>query len=91
MPALAAERGWPVRFDHCFQRILLDNATGGVWYDAIQRRPAYRAAGDDVLRLAVTLGQKALAGEYDLAAANVHSLNWRSSRKTAGKPARKTQ
>ena len=24
LPGLSAERRWPVRFDHCFQRILLD-------------------------------------------------------------------
>ncbi|WP_343346227.1 RNA 2',3'-cyclic phosphodiesterase [Sphingomicrobium sp. XHP0239] len=28
LPACAAERGWPIRFDHCFQRVLLDNAVG---------------------------------------------------------------
>jgi len=30
LPALAIERHWPVSADHCFQRILLDNAVGGV-------------------------------------------------------------
>ncbi len=33
LPALALARGWPVRADHCFQRILLDNVFGGRWYD----------------------------------------------------------
>lgn len=41
MPQLAAERRWPVRFDHCFQRILLDNAVAGAWRDVIPA-PAYR-------------------------------------------------
>lgn len=66
--------GWPVRFDHCFQRILLDAATGGVWYDAIPGRPAYRHAPDEVLRRAVALGEAVLAGEADLAALNARSL-----------------
>jgi hypothetical protein len=31
LPAAAAGRGWPVRLDHCFQRILLDHAVGAAW------------------------------------------------------------
>ena len=73
----AAGPGWPVRLDHCFQRILLDNATGGVWYDAIPGRPAYRHAPEAVLREAVRLGEAVLAGEADLAAMNRASLAWR--------------
>jgi hypothetical protein len=83
MPREAPGRGWPVRFDHCFQRILLDNATGGVWYDAIPRRPAYRHAPDDVLRAAVDLGRAVLEGRADLGALNRHSLDWRGK---AGPP-----
>ncbi|MGB3711937.1 MAG: GCN5-related N-acetyltransferase, partial [Erythrobacter sp.] len=45
MPAIAKERDWPVRFDHCFQRILLDNACGGPWRDHIEA-PAYANASD---------------------------------------------
>jgi hypothetical protein len=77
MPALAAERGWPVRNDHCFQRILLDNAVGGVWYDAIPRRPAYRHADAALLTRAVDLGEAVLVGSADLAALNRQSLAWR--------------
>ena len=73
----AAEPGWPVRLDHCFQRILLDHATGGIWYDRIAGRPAYAHAPDDVLREAVRLGEAVLAGRSDLAAMNRQSLAWR--------------
>ena len=43
MPALAqtSKRHWPVRNDHCFQRIVLDTICSGVWYDHIAR-PAYK-------------------------------------------------
>lgn len=75
---------WPVRFDHCFQRILLDNAVGGVWYDAIPGRPAYRHAPDEVLREAVRLGEAVLDGGADLHALNRASLNWRGKRGPAG-------
>ena len=84
MPEAAAARAWPVRFDHCFQRILLDNATGGTWYDAIPLRPAYRHAPDAVLREAVRLGEAALGGTADLPDLNRRSLAWRGR---AGPPA----
>lgn len=80
LPALAAERGWPVSADHCFQRILLDNATGGVWYDAIPGRPAYRHADDATLWRALALADAAVAGDGDLAALNARSLAWRRAR-----------
>ena len=76
MPALAKKRRWPVRFDHCFQRILLDNAVGGRWYDHIAR-PAYRNASDAQLREAIALGKAAIRGDEDLAALNRKSLEWR--------------
>ncbi|WP_315760672.1 GCN5-related N-acetyltransferase [Sphingomonas sp. Y38-1Y] len=81
MPALAAERGWPVRADHCFQRILLDNAFGGVWYDHVAKRPAYAHADLVTLASAVRLGEAAIAGEVDLADLNRRSLRWRRERK----------
>lgn len=77
LPALAAARGWPVRADHCFQRILLDAACGGRWYDHIPRRPAYAHAPDSILVRAVELADAAVAGEVDLHALNRQSLRWR--------------
>jgi hypothetical protein len=68
---------WPVRFDHCFQRILLDNAAGGVWYDAIPRRPAYAHAPDALLSEAVRLGEEVLDGRAPLSPLNDRSLAWR--------------
>jgi hypothetical protein len=80
LPALAAERGWPVRHDHCFQRILLDNAVGGVWYDHIPARPAYRHADANTLSRALALGLACVAGTQNLAELNARSLGWRRSR-----------
>lgn len=77
LPALAAARGWPVTTDHCFQRILLDNACEGRWYDAIPKRPAYAHAPEAVLRRAVALARAAIAGEADMAALDRQSLAWR--------------
>lgn len=77
LPALVAERAWPVNADHCFQRILLDHATGGCWYDRITGRPAYRHLDADRLAAAVALGEDVAAGRADLHALNAQSLRWR--------------
>jgi hypothetical protein len=77
LPSLAAERAWPVSADHCFQRILLDHACGGRWYDHVTGRPAYRAVHDAVLARAVALAEEVLAGRADLHALNRQSLAWR--------------
>lgn len=79
MPALAAERHWPVRLDHCFQRILLDNAVGGRWREYIAA-PAWRNASDAQLAAAVALGEAAGRGRVDLAELNARSLAWRGKR-----------
>jgi hypothetical protein len=80
LPGLAHQRGWPVRADHCFQRILLDHAVGGCWYDHVAGRPAYRHVAEDALARAVALGEKVAAGEADLHALNRRSLTWRGKR-----------
>ena len=77
LPGLAQARGWPVRADHCFQRILLDNAFGGVWYDHVGGRPAYAHADPVALAKAVALGEAAIAGAVDMADLNRRSLDWR--------------
>lgn len=76
LPTLAVERNWPVSADHCLQRILLDNACGGRWYDSIVGRPAYRHATDAQLKGAVALAEALVAGA-DLHALNNNSLRWR--------------
>ncbi len=80
MPELAAGRGWPVREDHCFQRILLDAVCGGVWYDHVRGRPAYRHLDAERLGAAVALGEAVVSGDADLGALNARSLAWRRER-----------
>jgi hypothetical protein len=77
MPAVATARRWPVTADHCFQRILLDNACGGAWYKHVDGRPAYRCATPALLARAVALGEDVLAGTTDLGVLNRRSLRWR--------------
>lgn len=87
LPAAAFERRWPIVEDHCFQRVLLDHACGGVWYDHILGRPAYACASDRQLRAAIALGEAALAGTADLTDLNRQSLAWRRARKAGLDPA----
>ena len=75
LPA-AARPDWPVRLDHCFARILLDNACGGPWRDHV-RPPAHANMPIDQLEAAIALGEAVLAGRADLALLNRRSLAWR--------------
>ncbi|EFL89338.1 hypothetical protein [Ahrensia sp. R2A130] len=77
LPSVAAQRGWPIHLDHCFQRVLLDAACSTVWYDVITSRPAYRAAPDDLLNRAVDLAENVLNGEMDISELNRQSLRYR--------------
>ncbi len=78
MPFLARTQmtRWPVRSDHCFQRIVLDTVCGGVWYDCIDR-PAYRHLTIEQADQAVALCDQIIAGTIDLADLNRRSLIWR--------------
>lgn len=79
LPAMAGARGWPIALDHCFQRVLLDNAVGGPWRDVIAA-PAWRNADDDVLERAIAMGEAAADGSVDIADLNRRSLDWRGKR-----------
>ncbi|WP_425230699.1 GCN5-related N-acetyltransferase [Sphingomonas sp.] len=81
LPALAAARRWPVRADHCFQRILLDHVCGGCWYDHLGGRPAYRCLDDEQLRRAVAAAEAIVAGDADVDLLNRRSLAYRSARR----------
>ena len=82
MPSLAAtaERNWPVREDHCFQRIVLDTICGGVWYPHLER-PAYKNLTIKQAHQAVQLCQDIIDGSADLWQLNRQSLLWRGKLK----------
>ncbi|WP_370654146.1 hypothetical protein [Pseudotabrizicola sp.] len=82
MPALAqtSRRHWPVRNDHCFQRIVLDTICGGVWYVHIAR-PAYKHLSPAQAMRAVQLCDQIIADAADLKALNQQSLAWRGKSK----------
>lgn len=77
LPAVARERRWGIRFDHCFKRICLDHAFGGPWYSSI-RRPAVRYLQGDSLARAVHCAEELVEGDAVLLAErNRASLRWR--------------
>ena len=82
LPQLARgdEQNWPVREDHCFQRIVLDTICGGVWYEHLGR-PAYKHLTNDQARRAVKLCQDIAEGRADLDQLNQQSLAWRGKTK----------
>ena len=84
LPGLALGRGWPVSADHCFQRILLDHAVGGRWYDQVAGRPAYRHLSEAALARAVEAAEAVAAGRADLHRLNRQSLAWRRALQQRG-------
>jgi len=76
LPAAAPGRGWPIRLDHCYARVLLDNAVGTPWRERIAP-PAWRNAPRPVLVRAIDLGEAALDGREDMADLNARSLGLR--------------
>ncbi|GJD61466.1 GNAT family N-acetyltransferase [Methylobacterium frigidaeris] len=87
LPAAAAQHpDWPVSRNHCFARILLDNACGGPWRESVAP-PAWANMPPERLALAVSLGEAVLAGRQDLALLNHRSLLWRRKRRVPPPPA----
>jgi hypothetical protein len=87
LPAAAAREGWSLRADHCFGRVLLDDAVGACWYSVLDRRAgaAYRQLDDAQLAHAVATGERVLAqGDALLRTLDARSLAWR------GKPPKRT-
>jgi len=76
LPGMARAEGWPIRLDHCFMRVCLDQALGQPWHERV-RRPAIRHLGDDELRRAVVIAERIAADPAVLPSLNAQSLAWR--------------
>jgi hypothetical protein len=58
LPQLASENNWVIKFDHCFQRVVLDNVFGDVWYNHLEKsdsKPAYKQLSRNQLVSALNL------------------------------------
>lgn len=79
LPAAARAGRWRLHRDHCFGRVLLDDAVGACWYDVLdRRRTAFRQLDDAALAAAVLMGERLLVeGDPLLADLDDRSLTWR--------------
>ena len=77
LPERARAERWPLRLDHCFKRVCLDWAYGGVWYDFCAK-PAERHMSDEALGGAVGCAEEIVRGGVEvLRERNRLSLQWR--------------
>ena len=54
LPGMAVGARWPIRLDHCFMRVLLDNTLEGVWHHTV-KRPAIKHLSPALLAQAIGL------------------------------------
>lgn len=76
LPAAALRHGWPITENHCFARVLLDNAVGRPWREVVPP-PAWRNTPLETLHEAVDLGLALLTGQEDIDRLNAASLRLR--------------
>lgn len=77
-PVAAKSGAYPVRFNHCFLRIVYDNLLGGRWQDKLAKgKPAIHQLNDQQLREAIALGQRLIDDPELTRELNVNSLRWR--------------
>ena len=77
LPRRARAESWPLRHDHCFQRVVLDEVAGTVWYDRIPR-PAVRNLTAGQAEAAARIAQRLFEeGEPLLVELNRRSLQRR--------------
>lgn len=74
--AARARPDWPVRQQHGFARILLDNACNGPWRESVAA-PAWVNMPAGRLAVAIDLAEAVLGGRADLALLDRRSLQWR--------------
>ena len=79
LPERAREAGdWPIRDDHCFGRVVLDNTFGGVWDEHVTGSPAYEQLTPAELETALELAERMLTeGTPAVVELNDRSLRWR--------------
>jgi hypothetical protein len=73
-----ANEEWPIRDDHCFSRVVLDNVFEDVWYDHVDGRPAYEHLSAAELKRAVAIADRMLVeGAPAVREFHTDSLRWR--------------
>jgi len=87
LPSVARLKGWALKEDHCFMRVILDQLFQDCWYNHLDRRlTAYKQLNDQQLRHAISLATAIENGDVVMLEKwNRESLRWRQ--KTAARPA----
>jgi len=81
LPAQAKQKKLPVRFNHCFARIVLDNLFQDCWYSHLSRKqPAYKQLNEQQLEEAIALAQSMTEDSEAAFLLNGKSLQWRGKR-----------
>ena len=80
-PAVAKTGDYPVRFNHCFLRIVYDNLLGARWQEVLPKgRAAYKQLSAEQLARAIELGEAVVADPAYCRTLNERSLRWRGKR-----------
>ena len=81
LPEVGKEKHFPITFNHCFVRIILDNLFGDCWYrylDSSSRVPAYKQLDINKLSKAITIAESIATGNINyIIELNKNSLRWR--------------
>ncbi len=80
LPAMAAGQRWPIRYDHCFMRVCLDEAMGAPWHQIV-KRPAIHHMSEAQLTAAVDVAERVAAQPELLRPLNERSLLLRQAAK----------
>lgn len=97
LPALAkakdsVQNKWPVNLDHCFARIVLDNAIGidRPW-TAVVKQPAVKNMTAEQFEAAIDLAERIATGEASLSELDNQSLDFRGKKRKATHDENETQ
>jgi hypothetical protein len=78
LPEKAKTDPMPVRLNHCFGRIVLDNLFEDCWYSHISRKqPAYKQLSEFQLHRAIALAKSMIDDPETTKQLNNNSLRWR--------------
>lgn len=81
LPGLAKQRQFPVRFNHCFARIILDNLFARCWYEILDRKKgaAYKQLSCPQLQQAIAIAEAIIERpDSYIKDLNQNSLRWRN-------------
>jgi hypothetical protein len=76
-PLMAVKHNWPIRFDHCFRRVIYDNCVGDVWSSTIPA-PAQDNLSTEQLEKCIELCKQILENPPLLRVLNNKSLSYRA-------------